>query len=443
MPGDSRVALTLTNCDGKSPKHRLNCDDSRSSCACRDTGKRRHRISQERPRILKSDARRVQKRVESHASQLKLRGARHGVLIAVLELLCGYKRISDDAVRLTQIAERISARGGRSYDLKTIGRALASLAIDELIVYTPAQGRGARALLAIHPQHAADIEVLPRDETGRVIVPRTVTFSEAHTSYRPKANYPPTPQDSRHADTETDSRPTRVKVQPAEVREILEHLPAAYQDLPLRMRWRLGGLIRQQLSRGWTPAQILAVLAAPLPAGLQSPLRLALWRFRKNMLGSGPRLAPLQQAWDQRAAAAARQSRDHSVDRWLAEVTAVTTCDEREQLLAAAALKFNKMPHPKAAVAAVARMAVRACPERPLIAALRLWLRDTLAERPATPLTELLDMDGFIAASCVIGRCVDCQSAPGHVRHELPTPTPVCDRCWQTAIDPATEDRAS
>ena len=93
-----------------------------------------------------SDAATVRERVGTHAAQMRLRGARRHVLAAVLTLLCGWSKITDDRVGLPQIVELIAAAGGRRYDLKTIGRALAGLAADELIVYRPAQGRGTRVL---------------------------------------------------------------------------------------------------------------------------------------------------------------------------------------------------------------------------------------------------------------------------------------------------------
>ncbi|MFV8234009.1 hypothetical protein [Mycolicibacterium fortuitum] len=364
---------------------------------------------------------------------MQLRGARHGVLKAVLELLCGWNRISDDAIRLSQIADSIAASGGRRYDLKTIGRALASLAIDELIAYTPARGRGNHARIEIHSQFVEDVEILHRDETGRVVVPQSVTFSETHTSYKPKANYPPTPQ--RSAEDAHSTRPSEVKVNPAEVRHVLANLPAEYQDVPLRIRWRLGGLIRRQLSRGWLPDQILTVLAAPLPAGVQRPLRLAMWRLSKNQIGSGPRLAPLQRAWDRRAEAAKTAATADSASQWLAEVTAVTTSDQRERLLRAAAVKFGIPHNPTAAIAAAARTAVREYPELALGDALQRWTHAQVGDAtddlpPAAVYETDADIATLMAIACVIGRCVDCQAASAQIRHDLPMPIPVCDDCW-------------
>ena len=51
----------------------------------------------------------VRERVETNAAQLRLRGARRHVLAAVLKLLCGWSRITDDRVGLPQIVELIAA----------------------------------------------------------------------------------------------------------------------------------------------------------------------------------------------------------------------------------------------------------------------------------------------------------------------------------------------
>ena len=143
-----------------SRQHRVTCGNAGTSCACRGREIGDHRVCRHRQRVRFSDAEIIRERVESHASQLRLRGARRHVLAAVLKLLCGWSRIADDRVGLPQIVELIAERGERRYDLKTIGRALAGLAADELIVYRPAQGRGARAMIAIHDRFVADIEVL-------------------------------------------------------------------------------------------------------------------------------------------------------------------------------------------------------------------------------------------------------------------------------------------
>ncbi|MCV7286116.1 hypothetical protein H7J87_12335 [Mycolicibacterium wolinskyi] len=391
--------------------------------------------------MLKSDARKVLARVQACASGMRLRGARKAVLAAVLILLPGrHSRITDDAVRLYQLADLIVEAGGRRYCDKTIGRALASLADDELIAYTPAQGRGNRALVAIHSRFVHDVEVLQRDATGRVIVPESVTFSDRHSSYRPKANYPPTPH-SAVEQAVSGSRPTGVEIHPDEVREVFAALPEAYQDLSTRTRWRLGGLIRRQLARGWLPEQIVAILAAPLPGGVKSPLHLAMWRLAKNQPGSGPRLRPLQQAWDTAAAAAERARTDQAVEQSLAEVTEATTADQRARALRAEAARFGTITNPKTALISAARAAVRRFPNCSLGTALARWADTVLDEQQPTVTTEhpsspiAPDLGVELAISAVTGHCVSCQCAPGPLRTDLPIPVPVCDSCWTANAD--------
>ena len=211
---------------------------------------------------------------------------------------------------LPQIVELIVAAGGRRYDLKTIGRALAGLAADEVIVYRPAQGRGARAFIAIHDRFVGDIEVLGRDRSGRVIVdysshsdPDSVTFSEPP-PYKDQKIYPPTPRNANAAPgLATDwggCLARRISARCCGV---------------CRSRWRgsrstCGGCSGGRSASAWKPGgariRILGVLAAPMPADVERPWRLALWRLRHNVVGSGPRLRPLQQAWDAQAGAASR-----------------------------------------------------------------------------------------------------------------------------------------
>lgn len=399
------------------------------------------RISPERPRVLKSDARKVLGRVQAYASGMRLRGARKAVLAAVLVLLpARHSRITDDAVRLYQIADLIVEAGGRRYCDKTIGRALASLADDELIAYTPAQGRGNRALVAIHSRFVDDIEVLQRDATGRVIVPESVTFSDRPSSYRPKAKYPPTPR-STADQAASDSRPTGVEIHPHEVREVFAALPEAYQELSTRTRWRLGGLIRRQLGRGWLPEQIIAILAAPLPGGVKSPLHLAMWRLAKNQPGSGPRLYSLQQAWDAAAAAAQRARTDRAVEQSLAEITQATTPDQRDRALRAEAVRFGPITNPKTALVSAARDAMRRFPNCSLATALARWAETILGKQQPAATTEhrpspiVPDLGVELAISTVTGHCVSCQCTPGQLRTELPIPVPVCDSCWTANAD--------
>ena len=373
---------------------------------------------------------------------MRLRGARQHALAAVLKLLCGWSKITDDRVGLPQIVELIAAAGGRRYDLKTIGRALAGLAAAEVIVYRPAQGRGARAFIAIHDRFVGDIEVLGRDRSGRVITdyrshsdPDSVTFSPP-LPYKDQTHYPPTPRNERQPQ---GSRPTGVDVSSEDLREVLRGLPEPLARLPKHLRWMLGRELRQRLVAGWRPDQILDVLAAPMPGDVERPWRLALWRLRHNVVGSGPRLRPLQQAWDAQASAASRAAAEDTTARWYGDVAAVTSAQLRADLLRADEVKFGRRAKdPVAALAAAGRRVARLFPEMPLSAALARWAEDVLAadepkavaaERVATSLSTDLLMELAISGGC---SCVVCGSDRGIDRPELPLKAmaTVCEQCW-------------
>ena len=361
----------------------------------------------------------------------------------MLKLLCGWSKITDDRVGLPQIVELIAAAGGRRYDLKTIGRALAGLAADELIVYRPAQGRGARAFIAIHDRFVGDIEVLGRDRSGRVITdysshsdPDSVTFSEP-LPYKDQTHYPPTPRN----ETQPRRLPDRLGwMSPPRISaRCCGACPSRWRGCPKHLRWMLGREIRQRLEAGWRPDQILDVLAAPMPADVERPWRLALWRLRHNVVGSGPRLRPLQQAWDAQASAASRAAAEDTTARWYADVAAVTSAEQRAELLRADEVKFGRRAKdPVAALAAAGRRVARLFPEMPLgrgVGALgrghpdRPRARNRCGEPvPAaaslsTDLLMDLAISGAAAAWCAdLGR--------GTYRAQLPLKSMVCDQCW-------------
>lgn len=397
-----------------------------------------------RARVRFREAEAVRERVQAVAGPLRLRGARRHTLGAVLKLLCGWSRITDDRVGLPQIVELIAAAGGRRYDLKTIGRALASLAADELIVYRPAQGRGARSFIAIHDRFVGGVEVLERDRSGRVIADYSgrsgsdsVTFSAA-SPYINQKNYPPTPRtDSPVA----DPRPVGVKVSSEELREVLRGLPEPLTRLPRHLRWMLGREIRGRLERGWRPEQILDVLAAPMPADIRRPWRLALWRLRHNVVGVGPRLRPAQQAWDARQRAAERAAAHDVNAGWFAEVSAVTTNAQRAELLHAHQVKFGRAPaDPVAALAGAGRRVARLFPDLPLAAALTRWTAEVIegqhaGQAPTRPVTEPSSLSAELLTDLAISdgcSCVACGSDRGIFRPELPLAAmaTVCDLCW-------------
>lgn len=423
-------------------KHRVNCAQADHTCACH--GRRNHagQVCQHRPRVAFSDAELVRGRLQAHADQLGLRGARRHTLAAVLTLLCGWSRLTDDRVALGQLIELIAAAGGRRYDLKTIGRALAGLAADNLIVYRPAQGRSRRAFVAIHEQFIGDIAVLARDREGRIITSAatqsdtdSVTFSR-RSPYKNQSHYPPTP---RHRTEPHASRPTEVEVSTDELRQVLAGLPDPLARLPKHLRWMLGAQIRSRLAAGWLPEQILDKLCQPMPSNLQRPWRLALWRLHHNVPGAGPRLRPLQRAWEQQARRQAHTQQQRTIAHWHTEVAAVTDPAERAELLRAHQVKFGRPAQdPIAALAAAGRRVTRLFPQLPLAAALRRWTAEILAHPagepiavatvrpPAAASTDLL-MDLAISGGCA---CVVCGSPRATARLELPLKSMVCDQCW-------------
>jgi hypothetical protein len=360
------------------------------------------------------------------------------------------------------VVELVAAGGGRRYDLKTIGRALASLASDELIVYRPAQGRGARAFLAIHDRFLGAVGVLERDASGRVITDHSarghgdsVTFSR-RSPYKNQTHYLPTLRTS--ADVPT-TRPTEVPISTTELKTVLRALPAPMAGLPRHLRWMLGREIRQRLQAGWRPDQILEVLAAPMPADVQRPWRLALWRLRHNVVGAGPRLRPLQHAWDAQAAAADKAAADDTTARWYSDVAAVTSPDQRAELLVAHEAKFGRRPaDPVAAIAGAGRRAARLFPQMPLAAALAHWASEiiqagysaaepadegitTAAEDygPVEPGRKSLKPDLLIELAIGDCDCVVCGSRQATARPQLPLKSMVCDQCWPViAADLAT-----
>lgn len=383
----------------------------------------RQALVEPRQRVAFADARRVRARVETDAAATALRGSPRHVLTAVLALLCGWSRTSDDAMRLSQVVDAAATASGRRYNVKTVGRALSRLAELGLITYVPACGRGARGLVAIPARFLDGIEPLIRDSHGSVIT-KTVTFSGPHTSYRPNPYLPTLLQSAGDG---ARSRPREVDVQPHDVRNALAQLPPVFAQLPRHLRWKLGREIRDRLAAGFEVRQIVAVLAAPMPADLQRPWRLALWRLRQNMPGSGPRLAPLQRAWDQRRAAEERAAHAADTERWQRAV--IRAVGDVGPVLAGVRAKFGtSMDSEALAVAHAGRMAVRDYPGIDLGSALKRWLRAV----DAAPVTT--EASGEILRESLGGghdeMCVACQNSTGTIRPQLPLRSAVCDECW-------------
>lgn len=478
MPGSSQGSAYPEICStpsaGNFQKHCLTCADQTGSCACLGTETPRSRVCQNRARIRIADARRVRERVESHAAQLHLRGARQLVLNAVLDLTCGWKKVTDDRLRLHHIVGLIRDNTGHVYDVKTVGRALSSLATDRLIDYQAAHGRGAHGVISIHPQFVGDVQVLKRNAAGKVILepdssttaegvstpatagqdrrpgaddqtarkapaePESVTFSGPRYSPIGISKNLNTSATQRPAAQPPKTRPTEVPVNPKDISAVMAALPQVYDELPRHLKWLLRVEISKQLSRGWLPEQILALLTAPLPDDVQKPYVLAMYRFKKNSIGPGPRLRRLQSAWDRDELRAQRQAANDTTDRWAQDVTHASDPSLREELLTAFQTRYPtaRLVHRGAMLAQAGRCALRAFPELPLAKALRSWTTQVLGDRtpaaqPAPTTVTTLLMDAAHG-----GTCITCGTAPGSIRPELPLPTPICDSCWTEHADP-------
>ncbi|WP_260973449.1 hypothetical protein [Mycolicibacterium llatzerense] len=391
---------------------------------------RRQRTPPQRERVKFADADLVADRVRRDPAAQHLRGARRWVLAAVLTLLCDrWSKVTDRRMRLSQVSEEISESRGRGYHLKTLGRALAGLAADQLVTYEAAQGRGGFAVVAIHPRFLRDIDPLQRDESGQVIV-ESVTFSEPSPYIGQKKNLP-TLQNSRTGTSAHPARPTGVDVCPEELRQVLGALGPSLSALPRHLRWSLGGAIRTRLARGFTPEQILTVLHAPEPAGLQRPWKLAMWRLAHNCVGSGPRLRPLQAAWDRRERAAERARVLADTDQRCAEVYALTTVGDREKLLRAHVVMFDAVVDPAAALANAARRARMLFPGSGLKVALMCWADAVLATVSSPEVSAPAAGADLVAELVAEEGCVQCGEHHGVIREQMPLPVPVCDTCWE------------
>lgn len=369
-----------------------------------------------RPRIAFADADLVRERVQSAAAESQLAGARDAVLRAVLKLLCGWSRIKDDRIRIHQIIDQLEP--GLAYDPKTVGRALAALQRGEFIVYTAARGRGRFAEIAIHARFLDGIEQLERGADGRV-----VTFSRRR-PYISQRNHLPTLRTAQ-----ASGRPTEVPVDPDDVRRVLAEAPEHFRGLPRHLRWCLGREIRHHLGRGFTAEQLLAILSAPGPDRVDRPLRLAKWRFAHNLVGTGPRLAPLQRAWDAAHRDEERKRHTDDLTERLAAVHAATTAPMRHRMLDALRAKLGEpIVNEAAAVAHAARIACREHPGMPLASAISRWVDQrfplpTYAEKTA-------ETNTAAAAETETDGCVHCQASSAPIRDELPLRSAVCDHCW-------------
>lgn len=448
-----------------------------------------------RPRILRADAALVRARMEAAAAPLGLRCGLRAVFQAVLTLTVGHNKLVDDP-RMHHIALRLPA-GARALSATTIGRLLAQLAALELIVYTPARGRGRSAEVAVHPRFSEGIRELDRDQRGKVIIPNrtptagpesgpkqgstsdlkqgpdldswasrhaeNVKFSSPAYLYKAFPKRPTCPTDpTTGSDLVASSRrPIEVDVEHGAAGRVLAAIPACYRQAPWPVRRSLYRAIHAQLKRGWRTDQVIDVLAAPLPSEVRRPLVLARIRFAKSQPGAGPRLQPLQQAWE-RARDAARTA------GWAGDLAAqyaaivdevgpdvarrMAVADRRRTgeatpRRAEQALEDEKLHDQRAAVNA-ARVIRRDYPGEPLQIAVRRWLAihephhdEAAAQVPSAPAGDLwLTIEDLISAT-PSGRCVSCGCVGAITREDLPAPAPVCEDCWEafSQDDPATD----
>ena len=361
-----------------------------------------------------------------------IRGAVSEVLDAVITMLPRqWSKIRDNRVRLHQLVNLCPSRPHQ----RTVGRALRRLVELDFVHYEPACGRGAVALIVVHERFLYGIEELERDESGSVVVP----FSRPYTSLFPKGKVPQPVPHQAAPDELPSSRPVEVPVDRAELQAVLDRLPPLFAQLPRNLRWLLGREVRNKLARGYRPEEILRILEAPAPDGVHRPFKLAIWRLSQNMLGAGPRLRPLQRKWDQ--AQQVQHERDRLAD--LAEdyrrVEAVTTAEQRTQLIAAMQALVGPAADPRTAVLTAVRRARRQYPGIPAAAAVSSWLDNGdqrltprgSAQRPGVAefSVEGLELITRLAGPAI---CIGCGSA-GVLRPELPLHTVACDDCLAAA----------
>lgn len=394
-----------------------------------------------RPRVDYHSADCVTLRMTEAGRQAGFVGAVGEVLEAVITLLPrDWSRIRDNRVRLCQLVNLCPSRPHQ----RTVGRALRRLADLDFLHYEPACGRGATALITVHERFLHGISELERDESGAVVVP----FSAPYTSLFPKGKLPQPVEQEPAVDAAAESRPIEVGVDRNELRTVLDQLPPLLADLPRNLRWLLGREVRNKLARGHRPEDILRILEAPAPAGVERPYKLAIWRLTQNMPGAGPRLRPIQRQWDQAQRAADEQARIATVAEDYRRVEDSTTAEQRDQLVVAMRQLFGPADDPRAAILTAVRRARRQYPGLPVAAAVDTWLQNgdqRLAPRsaPAASLDRPLVLDGLHSIPELWAQvCVSCGS-PGVLRPELPLPSVACDGCLAAAATEMPWEQAS
>lgn len=376
-----------------------------------------------------------------------VRGAVSEVLDAVIALLPGgWSKIRDNRIRLRQLVALCPSRPHQ----RTVGRALRRLADLDFLRYTPACGRGTNAEIVVHERFLDGVAELERDEAGSVIVPFSAPiplFSQREKYLDPADKEPAT-------QAVQGSRPVEVPVDRDELRAVLASLPPLFSELPRNLRWLLGREIKHKLARGHLPEEILRILEAPAPAGVERPYKLAVWRLTQNMSGSGPRLRPLQREWDQAQRREEEQARIAGLAESYSRIESFTTAEQRDQLVAAEQARVDQLMaakqvcerravDPRSAVLSAVRRACRQHPGIPAAAAVARWLEDADRRLTLGSAGEHTDQTATSADSLSLSTagagdhsCANC-GGPGVVRPELPLRTVACDDCFaQASVDP-------
>jgi hypothetical protein len=406
------------------------------NCYAKTASTTKAAASEPRRRVDYHSADCVTLRMAKAGREAGVRGAVGEVLDAVITMLPGWSRIRDNRVRLHQLVNLCPSRPHQ----RTVGRALRRLEDLQFFHYQPACGRGATALIVVHERFLHGIEELERDESGSVVVP----FSAPYTSLFPTGKVPqPAPYEAA-SDAVPDTRPIEVPVDQAELQAVLDGLPPLFAELPRNLHWLLREELRKKLSRGHLPTEILRILEAPAPDGLNRPFKLAIWRLSQNMLGAGPRLRPLQRKWDQAQQVRDEQDRLAALAEDYHRVEEVTTPEEREELVVAMQELFGPAEDPRVAILTAVRRARRQYPDLPVSAAVATWLNlgDQRLKPRQAPAASAVTADRLESISAIWQQiCAGCGN-PGVTRPELPLATVACDDCLTAAAEELREEAA-
>lgn len=150
---------------------------------------------------------------------------------------------------------------------------------------------------------------------------------------------------------------------------------------------------------------------------------------------------------DSRAAAAqdtsgeTRETAQARTQRWHADVSAVTTPKQRQMVLRAHCVKFEKSgpaTDPFAALANAGRRAARLFPDLPLVDGLMRWAGDVLGDQLDSAACQEISAQPSLSADLLMDlaigtcNCVKCGAPDAPERAQLPLKalSTVCDQCW-------------